>query len=261
MVISNSRIRQIVSEQIQRLTEDNGQVLSNFATYKQEIDDFLAQSSSIYAVDQATKTYLQELGMFMRALSAALGRCIQKQSINEGWKEFWNSREGREGRQEALRGMRRNAPQMSKIPGMLSDMGFKVPSPVNAAVRGYQNGRNWAERWGERYIRNKKRKEVEKQAQERKQAVNNTQQPQQGQPQQQPQQGQPQQPQHQPQQMPSLTMSELNQRWGMMYADYWTIYDNLSQDNQQRLNRILLIINNAFQDYEAAYSQRTPFNP
>lgn len=250
MVISNARIRQIITEQIQRLNEDVAQVLANFRTYKQQIDNFLFQLSSFNTQDQNAYAFLNTLHQYLYAVSLALGRCIQSNTINESgndnrsaWKRFWQSGGGR----DILKGVGKKG-QISNIPGFLNDIGIPMPGFVTKGVESYRKGRDWAENMGVRYNQMRQRKKEEEEMRRRQQQQQQNQQNRSQQPNQQ------QQNQQQQQNMPYLTMSELNGRYFDMFHAYQQARNGFDQNSQQRIDNCMNTLNAMFREYESVYT-------
>ena len=254
MVISNARIRQIITEQIQSLNEDVAQVLANFRTYKQQIDNFLFQLSSFNTQDQNAYAFLNTLHQYLYAVSLALGRCIQSNTINESgtdnrsaWTRFWQSGGGR----DILKSVGKKG-QISNIPGFLNDIGIPMPSFVTKGVEGYRKGRDWAENMGVRYNQMRQRRKEEEEMRRRQQQQQQNQQN--GSQQQNQQNGSQQQNQQQQPNMPYLTMSELNGRYFDMFHAYQQARNGFDQNGQQRIDNCMNTLNAMFREYESVYT-------
>ena len=170
IMLSENRVNQIIAESI-RLFE-NQQVLDvmemNF-NYLQSAYNVIANLNPNNKYEaQARQCAMQ----FSMSLLYAMDRCMKAQNLNESAAgDFWAS-------------MPIGRVQGSNAAGFLGDVGIKLPSTVNAAVRGYKNGRNWMEDWGKRYIQARRRREAAKANAQQQQAQQQGQQ-QQGQQQQQ----------------------------------------------------------------------------
>ena len=252
MKISNVRIRQIVTEEINRLITENDlkQVLTNFNDYRQQINQYINIVAQMQPQDQNAMKFIQYYYQYLYALSAALGRCVANQSINEGRKWDFTKAMMKDAAKDALKNS-----QLSNTAGFLNDIGIKVPQPIRDTVRGYQRGKNWAEMWGQRYIQNRR-----KERNREKNSGNTTTQQSQQQGQQQGQRQQTQQQQSQ-QQMPNLTMYELYNRFydgnNGIFIDSQLYLQHLEPNEQDIIQKCNMLINQLFTEYNNALHPRT----